>query len=134
MQIRQGLRFMKFKGIEIKGSFEVREEHSYFEICQNGNMIYFETTNGDNYWAKREFDNKGKEIYYENSNGKIVDKRPKTRKVFRLYKFLEDEFLTSKEKADLVFSGWAQELEGKTYKEASYKLLHDNWLVEEEIK
>jgi len=125
---------MKFKGIEIKGNFEVREEPSYFDIFQNGNVIYWERTDGVDYWCKSEYDKQGIEIYYENSNGCITDKRPKTKKVFRLYKFLEDEFLTSKEKADLVFSGWAQELEGKTYKEASYKLLHDNWLVEEEIK
>ena len=132
MQIRQGLRFMKFKGMEVKGMFEVREKIGFFEVWQNGNMIYLETTKGDDYWVKYEYDNQGKRIYVENSNGVIRDYR--TKKVFRLYKFLEDEFLTSKEKADLVFSGWAQELEGKTYKEASYKLLHDKWLVEEEIK
>ena len=101
---------------------------------------------------KSEFDNKVEVLYvhekgvmFEYNDGSVeayskeefLDRCTpirKTHKVFRLYKFLEDEFLTSKEKADLVFSGWAQELEGKTYKEASYKLLHDNWLVEEEIK
>ena len=34
---------------------------------ENGNEIYYETSNG--VWIKREYDLNGKEIYYENSNG-----------------------------------------------------------------
>jgi hypothetical protein len=42
---------------------------------KNGNLIYFEDSNG--FWAKWEYDSQGKEIYYENSDGKIIDNRPK---------------------------------------------------------
>ena len=41
----------------------------------NGNLVYFESSGG--YWEKRECNSKGKEIYYENSNGVIEDNRPK---------------------------------------------------------
>jgi hypothetical protein len=43
------------------------------EYDANGNEIYYENSNG--YWSKREYD--ANEIYWENSNGKIIDKRPK---------------------------------------------------------
>ena len=47
-----------------------------FEIKdKNGYVIYCEDSNG--FWQKSEFDSNGKEIYYENSYGKIVDNRPK---------------------------------------------------------
>ena len=39
----------------------------------HGNEIRFENFTG--YWSKREYD--ANEIYWENSNGKIIDKRPK---------------------------------------------------------
>ena len=146
---------MKFKGIEIKGNFEVREKIGFFEVWQNGNMIYWENTNGGIYWLKREFDDKGRfnyfrdsdgywwrrefdekgcVIYYEKSNGKIVDHRPKTKMVFRLWKFLEDKDLTSEDKARTILNGWVQECEGKTQEEGielnrGFSL---NWLVEEE--
>jgi hypothetical protein len=42
---------------------------------KNGNVIYGENSN--EYWIKREYDDKGKEIRYENSDGYIVDNRPK---------------------------------------------------------
>jgi len=39
-----------------------------FEIKdKKGKQIYFE--NSDGFWTKREYDQNGKEIYYENSNG-----------------------------------------------------------------
>ena len=41
----------------------------------NGNLIYFEGSSG--YWSKHEYDSQGKEIYYENSKGTIIDNRPK---------------------------------------------------------
>ena len=37
----------------------------------HGNVIYHEDASG--FWFKREFDSNDKEIYYENSNGKIID-------------------------------------------------------------
>jgi len=126
---------MKFKGIEVTGKFGVREYDGYFEIWQNDKKIYWESTNGDDYWAKREYDNKGIEIYFENSNGDIIDERhkTKTKKVFRLYKFLEDKGLTSGRKSESILLGWPQESEGKTQEEVNFSL-HYNWLVEEEIK
>ena len=42
---------------------------------KNGNLIYREFSNG--YWEKCEYDSKGNEIYYENSEGEIIDDRPK---------------------------------------------------------
>ena len=34
---------------------------------KNGNVIYFEDSNGD--WYKKEYDSNGKVIYYEDSRG-----------------------------------------------------------------
>ena len=42
---------------------------------KKGGLIYHEFSNG--FWTKREYDSKGNEIYFENSNGKIIDNRPK---------------------------------------------------------
>ena len=41
----------------------------------NGNLIYFELADG--FWAKMEWDSEGNEIYYEDSEGEIIDNRPK---------------------------------------------------------
>ena len=92
---------MKFKGIEVKGAFKVKEYINFFELWQNDDMIYLESTDGEDYWAKREFDengmvnyfrdsdgywwrreydNQGKERYYENNMGVIRDHRPKQTK------------------------------------------------------
>ena len=46
------------------------------EFDSNGNRIYYEILG--KFWYKREFDSNGNEIYYENSNGKIIDNRPKS--------------------------------------------------------
>ncbi len=40
---------------------------------QNGNKIYYETSNG--YWAKMEYDSNNNRIYCEDSNGVIRDNR-----------------------------------------------------------
>jgi len=40
---------------------------------RNGNDIYYETSKG--YWCKREHDSQGKQIYFEDSDGDIVDRR-----------------------------------------------------------
>ena len=45
------------------------------EYDSNGKEIYFEDSNG--VWYKAEYDSKGNEIYYENSHGKIRDNRSK---------------------------------------------------------
>jgi hypothetical protein len=42
---------------------------------KNGNIIYREVSNGS--WFKRECDDQGNRIRYEDSNGVIVDERPK---------------------------------------------------------
>ena len=49
------------------GSLEIRDK--------NGKLIYLEYSGG--FWEKREWDSQGKAIYYETSNGTIVDNRPK---------------------------------------------------------
>jgi hypothetical protein len=41
----------------------------------NCNEIYYETSN--KYWWKQEYDANNNQIYYENSTGYIVDNRPK---------------------------------------------------------
>ena len=47
-----------------------------FEIKdKNGKRIYSEYSDG--FWNKCEYDDKGNLIYYETSNGVIVDERPK---------------------------------------------------------
>ena len=49
------------------GSLEIRDK--------NDKLIYLEYSGG--FWEKREWDSQGKAIYYETSNGIILDKRPK---------------------------------------------------------
>lgn len=63
----------------------------------NGNLIYYETSNGfwyryeydsmnnliyyknsTGYWRKRKYDSNNREIYYEDSDGTFIDERPKT--------------------------------------------------------
>jgi len=57
--------------------FEDSDGYWYkLEYDSNGNKIYFENSNG--YWSKAEFDSKGNLIYYEDSEGTIIDNRPKT--------------------------------------------------------
>jgi len=47
-----------------------------FEIKdKRGNQIYFELSDG--YWHKREYNSNGYQIYGEDSDGMIIDKRPK---------------------------------------------------------
>ena len=52
---------------EVNGTLVIKDK--------NGRLIYLEDSDGD--WAKYERDSRGNEIYYENSGGIIVDKRPK---------------------------------------------------------
>ena len=40
-----------------------------------GNQIYHERSDG--YWNKREYDDQGNEIYFEDSNGTIINNRSK---------------------------------------------------------
>ena len=96
---------MKFKGIEVKGTFKVIEYINFFEVWQGGNEIYWESIKGEDYWGKCEYDENGNCNYYEDSDGDIVDERPKpkTQKVFRLWKYLEDEDLSSKDKVSDIF-------------------------------
>jgi hypothetical protein len=43
------------------------------EYDLNNNVIYFEDSDG--FWYKQEYDSNNNRIYYENSNGRIIDKR-----------------------------------------------------------
>jgi len=45
------------------------------EFDSNGNEIYFLTSYG--FWLKTEYDSNGNLIYYENSDGVVIDNRPK---------------------------------------------------------
>ena len=49
--------------------------NGFFKIYLDGYPIYIESISG--YWAKREYDSQGNEIYYEDSDGEIIDNRPK---------------------------------------------------------
>ena len=60
--------------------------------------------------------------------------KPIKHEVFRVWKFLEDDTLTSKQKANSLILGWPQELDGKTKEEAHLIVLVDPtdcWFVEE---
>jgi len=55
-----------------------------------------------------------------------------THKVFRVWKFLEDDTLTSKQKATSILQRWPQESDGKKLEEL-YNVLSKAWFVEEEV-
>ena len=56
---------------EDSNNFWVKREYDL-----NDNYIYHERSSG--YWVKREYDySNNNEIYYEDSDGKIIDNRPK---------------------------------------------------------
>ena len=58
--------------------------------------------------------------------------KPIKHEVFRVWKFLEDDTLTSKQKATSILQRWPQEFDGKT-KEELYNVLSNDWFVEEEV-
>jgi len=51
---------------EANGDLEIRDK--------DGRTIYLEDSDG--YWEKREFDSQGNRIFYEDSCGEFIDKRP----------------------------------------------------------
>ena len=64
---------MKTIAQQIKWDFET---NGFLEIKnKNDRLIYLETSNG--IWEKREYDSRGNVIYWENSFGNIIDRRPK---------------------------------------------------------
>ncbi len=78
---------MKFKGIELEGTYKVRYYATSFVVYdEKGNQIYCEDSNG--YWSKREYDEKGNVIYFENSNGEIIDERVKELTIEEIEKLL----------------------------------------------
>jgi YD repeat-containing protein len=58
----------------LKHDFKTKGVLSLYDT--NGNLIYFENSNG--YWYKYEYDSNGKVIYFEDSRGDIIDNRPKS--------------------------------------------------------
>lgn len=58
---------------QIKWDFETNGE--FIIRDKNGRIIYFEKPDG--YWAKWEYDSQDRPLYYEDSDGDIVDYRPK---------------------------------------------------------
>lgn len=74
---------MKLKGIELKGTYKVKFEDDYLKVYDDkGNEIYFENSAGD--WSKREYDDNGNETYYENAIG-YWSKRENDEKGNRIY-------------------------------------------------
>jgi len=68
--------FKKNGGIKMTIAQQLNITTFPFEIMDNqGRLIYFEESYG--YWEKAEYDQNGNQIYYENSNGRIIDNRPK---------------------------------------------------------
>lgn len=59
---------MKLKGIELKGTYKVEFNGTYFEVYdKNGNRIYYEDSDGK--WSKREYDERDNQTYYEDNYG-----------------------------------------------------------------
>jgi len=52
-----------------------------------GKEIYYEDLKG--YWSKREYDSNNNQIYFENSRGEIIDKRPKPNHVVDANEMIE---------------------------------------------
>jgi hypothetical protein len=63
--------------------------------------------------------------------------KPIKHEVFRVWKFLEDDAMTSKQKATWILQGWPQELDGKTVEEMYLMFINlyvnKDWFVEEEV-
>ena len=64
---------MKTIAQQIKWDFEANGDLVIRD--KNGNLIYREYSNGC--WTKREYDSKGREIYFETSKCVIYNNRPK---------------------------------------------------------
>ena len=81
---------MKFKGIELKGTYKTRYYSTSFAVYDGkGNAIYCEDSDG--YWEKSYFENSNgywERSYFENSNGKIIDKRVKELTIEEVEKLL----------------------------------------------
>ena len=65
---------MKLKGIELEGTYKI--------VCYATNLVVYDEKGkeiyreySDGYWAKWEYNEKGKMIYYEDSNGYWVRKK-----------------------------------------------------------
>ena len=88
---------MKLKGIELKGTYEVEFDATWFEVYdENDNLIYFE--NSDGYWFKKEYDEKGNMIYYENSEGSWFKKEYDERSNVIYYGNSDGEFVDNRVK------------------------------------
>jgi hypothetical protein len=58
------------------------KEFPFVIYDNNGKEIYCEHSNG--HWHKREYDDNGNKIYFENSDGLIIDNRPKQDKIIEM--------------------------------------------------
>lgn len=59
---------MKLKGIELNGTYKLKCDATRFGVYdEKGKLIYYEVSDG--YWSKSEYDKKGNTISYENSKG-----------------------------------------------------------------
>ena len=75
---------------EANGTLEIKDKNGfliYYEDSNGywgkynykGNKIYYDISDG--FWAQYEYDSNGNEIYYKNSNGTIIDNRPRPSEV-----------------------------------------------------
>jgi hypothetical protein len=79
-----------------KHEFDLNNHQIYFENSKGfwwkqewdsaNNQIYFEKSDG--YWSKKEWDATGL-IYFEDSNGEVIDNRPKTIPEFTMKELME---------------------------------------------
>lgn len=59
---------MILAGIEVEGTYTIMfTENSFVLLNKDGKVFYSQTEEGE--WAKREYNNKGKLVYFENSRG-----------------------------------------------------------------
>jgi len=65
---------MKTIAQQINWDFKTNGNLNIFD--KNDNRIYYESLS--TYWAKWEYDSKGNKTYFEDSDGDIVDNRPKS--------------------------------------------------------
>ena len=111
MEIKAGRKFISKYGNKVEVLFVYEEGILYRECNENGSV---------NGCSKYDF----QKIY-----------KPIKHEVFRVWKFLEDDAMTSKQKENSLNQRWPQESDGKTLEEMHHMFmsLHVSkvWFVEE---
>ena len=112
MEIKAGRKFKSKDGTKVEMLF-------IYEEGEHGGVIYKLSENGF-------ISGCSAEVFLE------MYKPITTHKVFRVWKFLEDDTMTNKQKAICILQEWPQESDGKTLEEL-YNVLSNDWFVEEEV-